>query len=133
MSNTLEGKGIGSNREGTARLGNLGNGIFVNGAPGNRIGGTTAAARNVVSANALTGIVIMGGGAERNVVIGNEIGEVLYNFQHGVFIYDAPYNRIGGATPAERNIISSNVGSGVVIAGVLATEKIGRASCRERV
>src|SRR5205807_986464 len=50
--NQLLGNFIGTNAAGTIGLGNGGNGVFVaNGASGNVVGGTEAAARNLISAN----------------------------------------------------------------------------------
>ena len=50
--NTVEGNYIGVGSDGGTPLGNAANGVFVEaGADGNTIGGTVAAARNVISAN----------------------------------------------------------------------------------
>ncbi len=49
--NLIEGNLIGTDKSGTADLGNSNQGILIEGAPDNTVGGTTAAARNVISAN----------------------------------------------------------------------------------
>ena len=91
----------------------------------NIIGGTTAAARNVISGNFDEGIMFRDAGTSFNVVIGNYIGvditgsgtvASIGNQDDGVQIEKgASYNRIGGTTAAERNIISNNE-DGIVIA-----------------
>ena len=50
-ANLIEGNLIGTDKSGTADLGNSNQGVLIEGAFGNTIGGTTAAARNVISAN----------------------------------------------------------------------------------
>jgi len=58
-NNTVQGNFIGTNIDGTAPVPNLGNGItlFTN-ADNNVFGGTTPAERNIISGNALVGIII---------------------------------------------------------------------------
>ena len=51
------------------------NGVLIQGgATGNTIGGTTAAARNVISGNAVCGVYLIGQGTSGNVVEGDYIG-----------------------------------------------------------
>ncbi|MGB3219797.1 MAG: right-handed parallel beta-helix repeat-containing protein, partial [Anaerolineae bacterium] len=115
MSNTVSGNYIGTNRTGTAALGN-GRGIDIHGgAHHNAIGGTTAGERNLISGNNERGVSIDNNDTMSNTVSGNYIGvdatglQALPNRQEGVTIGDqASYNRIGGPTPAERNVISAN-------------------------
>ena len=81
----------------------------------NTIGGTTAAARNVISGNTGTGIDIRGDFATANLVQGNFIGTdkngtVAVNQFQGVVFAAASGNTIGGTTVAARNIISGNAG-----------------------
>ncbi len=66
----VEGNLIGTNAAGTAALGNTSFGIDVN-TSSDTIGGTTAAARNVVSGNASHGINLVG---SDNLVQGDYIG-----------------------------------------------------------
>src|SRR5205823_5199220 len=70
--NQILGNYIGTNVSGTGPLGNGNPGIDIRGATGNTIGGTTPAARNVVSANDAYGVYLYGAGG--NVVQGNYIG-----------------------------------------------------------
>ena len=64
---------IGTDKSGTADRGNSNEGILIEGAPSNTIGGTTAAARNVISANHW-GIQIDGATATGNLIEGNYVG-----------------------------------------------------------
>ena len=67
-SNSITGCYIGTNAAGTAGLNNNQNGIQIRGNGSNTIGGTTAAARNVISGNNNHGIRIQ---SPANVVQGN--------------------------------------------------------------
>ena len=71
--NVIEGNHIGTNPAGTLAQPNSSGGILVQSA-NNRIGGLTPAARNVISGNAGTGIVLANSTATGNVVQGNYIG-----------------------------------------------------------
>ncbi|MCA3749092.1 MAG: right-handed parallel beta-helix repeat-containing protein [Rubrobacter sp.] len=117
----IEGNFIGTDASGTAALGNGFAGIIVNtanGAAPNTIGGTTPAARNVISGNRL-GIWIHT--TAPNLVQGNLIGtkaagtEALGNSQDGVVITVGGGNTIGGTSAAARNVISGNGGNGVSV------------------
>lgn len=70
--NFVEGNLIGTDTAGTPGLGNQSNGVQVEGA-GNRIGGTTAGERNVISGNASGGVGILAF-ATGTMVLGNFIG-----------------------------------------------------------
>jgi hypothetical protein len=143
--NLVQGNFIGTDVQGTARLGNNVSGVgfggivisgeFV-GPTNNTIGGTTPAARNIISGNNLFGIEIRTTGATGNLVQGNFIGTDIHgtarlgNGDSGVIIsggfipgvvQSATDNTIGGTTLAARNIISSNRFRGVVIATSVAT------------
>ena len=116
--NTIEGNYIGTDVSGTAARENFGDGLVVGG-DNNIIGGTTAAARNIISGNEFYGMTITPT-ATGNQVLGNFIGTdvtgtlALANGSRGVNIYGAG-NTIGGTTAAARNIISGNGGSGINI------------------
>ena len=109
---TIEGNYIGIGADGTTADANT-NGIVIT-TPNNTIGGTIAAARNVVSGNTDSGILIGGPGATGNVVSGNYIGtdasgsDAVGN-QFGV-VLEASFNLIGGTTAAAANVISGNTG-----------------------
>jgi hypothetical protein len=108
--NVIEGNFIGTDPSGLFRRDNK-NGVSVEGSPGNRIGGTTAAARNVISGNMNYGVVILNGGAGGNLVQGNYLGVnaggngPLGNTGAGVHIWNAPGNTIGGSASGAGNLI----------------------------
>ena len=73
-SNIVQSNLIGTNQSGTAAIPNGADGIFVNDAPGNTIGGQASADGNVVSGNGQLGIQIFGLGARRNLIENNTLG-----------------------------------------------------------
>jgi len=102
------------------RIGNNGSatiandyGIYIlNGGKNSTIGGTTAAARNIISGNTY-GIYISGATSSGNSIAGNYIGTdsignaALANTQSGIRVF-GNNNSIGGAAAAQRNVISGN-------------------------
>jgi len=129
-SNVIEGNFIGITPSGDSARGNAGAGILVSDSSFNTIGGTTAAARNVVSGNLQQGITIgpqldtggpVTGLSTQNVVYGNYIGtdatgrQAIGNGQIGVFVLIASVNEIGGPTAGATNVISGNSGIGLLI------------------
>jgi hypothetical protein len=127
--NVIAGNFIGTDPTGTKIVGNGGPGVLIDSsAANNTVGGTTAAARNVISGNKSAGIEIITG-ATQNVVAGNDIGTnaqgtaALPNSTSGIII-SAPANTIGGSTSASRNIISGNKEAGVAIVGTVATKNV---------
>jgi hypothetical protein len=116
---TIQGNLIGTNAAGTAALGNVGNGITLSNSSGNTIGGTTAAARNVISGNGGAGLEIYQG--SNNTVEGNYVGAnaagtaAIGNTYRGVFVYYSSADVIGGTA----------AGAGNVLAGSLNWEGVG--------
>ena len=104
-----------STSTGTARLGNVSQGIIVESA-NNVIGGDVAAAGNVISGNGRYGVVLNFAQASGNIIAGNLIGTngsgtgAIGNTLDGVYIPSAG-NRIGGTLPVSRNVISGNGGA----------------------
>lgn len=128
--NTIINCYIGTDATGTVARGNTFDGMRLNFAPNNTIGGITAGERNVISGNGRVGIYIInnvGATAIGNKVIGNFIGRNatdtadLGNGLSGVSIEGAANNTIGGTSAAERNIISGNNDTGVTIFGGAST------------
>jgi hypothetical protein len=118
--NQVVGNIIGLTADGSAALGNA-DGVFIrNGAMGNIVGGTTAAARNVLSGNAAAGVVLVGAGAG-NVVEGNYVGpdptgsSALGNGFWGVEVNTTTGATIGGTAAGAGNVISGNPFFGVVL------------------
>jgi len=125
-NNVIEGNFLGTNAAGDSGLGNGNSGmIIVEGAAGNRIGGTTPAQRNVISGNNGHGIqignAVVHAGASNNLIIGNYIGvapdgqTALGNGYTGVAVFytTSTNNQIGGTAAGERNVIAGNGQHGV--------------------
>ena len=108
---------IGTNATGTLPVAN-GTGIFVSGVSGTIIGGSTVAARNVVSGNTASGILLS---SETGTLIrGNYIGvradggAAIPNGGDGVRLTaGATGNSIGSAQSGGGNLISGNTGNGI--------------------
>lgn len=125
--NQVLGNYIGTDVTGTAALGNSNEGVRIDSAPNNIIGGTTAGARNIISGNSNNGVTIVNRGANGNVVQGNYIGTdvtgnvALGNHGAGVSaVWWASNNTIGGTVAGARNLISGNI-NGVMIADSTST------------
>jgi Tol biopolymer transport system component len=122
FGSVVQGNLIGTNAAGTAAIPNAFNGVRMqSSATGNTIGGTTAGARNILSGNSSNGVLIQSSAAT-NTVQGNYIGTditgavAVPNLFAGVNIFGpGGSNTIGGSTTAARNVISGNVGNGIVI------------------
>ena len=132
--NLVQGNYIGTDVSGTVALENHGQAVAIIDTPGNTIGGTTAAARNVISGNTHNdGVFIWKSHSSANIVQGNYIGtdfsgSVALGNATGVSLTDAPNNVVGGTTPGARNVISGNgfagafsANAGVAIGGANAT------------
>ncbi|MBV9467786.1 MAG: hypothetical protein JOZ57_00915, partial [Abitibacteriaceae bacterium] len=118
-NNAVTGCWLGTDTTGTAVANNY-RGVWINTNPGqniyhsdnNVVGGTTPAARNIISGNANTGVQIIFG-PTGNLVQGNYIGTdkngaaALSNGE-GVVIDVANNNTIGGAAAGTGNVISGN-------------------------
>jgi hypothetical protein len=114
------GNFIGTDKDGTADLGNVFDGVHFEGnVSQNEVAG------NTLSGNG-SGVEIFGPGATGNEVQGNFIGTNAINASNlgnsgfGVFI-NAPDNFVGGTASGEGNTIAFNGQEGVVIAGGAAT------------
>ena len=130
--NQVQGNLIGTDVTGAAALGN-GAGVAIAGASNNTVGGTTAGARNVISAN-FQGVFIIQG-ATGNLVQGNFIGTdvagtgALGNSVNGVNIAfgASSTNTIGGTASGAGNIIAFNGGAGIVVGDPIFTPGTGNA------
>ncbi len=122
QNNVVEGNAIGTNAGRKKALSN-GTGVLITGgATSNTIGGTGAAARNLLSGNTNDGIDISG--SNNNLVEGNYIGTnrggtaALPNGSRGVSITGgSSSNTIGGTMSAARNVISGNNFLGIDVGG----------------
>jgi hypothetical protein len=126
-NDTISGDFLGTDPTGTSTKANAVAGLLISCA-NNTIGGTTAAARNLISGNTIFGIQIFGSSATSNVVEGNYIGTditgsvalangTLSNGGDGILVNSkASKNTIGGTTAADRNLVSGNIYTGIQIA-----------------
>jgi hypothetical protein len=122
-NNTLvEGSLIGTDKTGANALPN-GSGVHISGASGDTVGGSTSAARNIISGNSGSGIAI-DNTSSNNSVEGNYVGldktgvNAVANGLNGITITGTSTNNtVGGTTAGAGNIISGNTGSGVSITG----------------
>jgi parallel beta-helix repeat protein len=126
--NLVEGNDIGTTPYAAAALPNKGDAgvTIVNGASNNQVGGSggvgLGSPGNVIAGNAGDGVRILGPGTQGNLVRGNVIGTnpagqtTLSNAGHGVYLAQgAQNNSIGGADPADGNVIASNGKAGVAV------------------
>ena len=110
--NVVEGNFLGVDTGGTFNRGTT-NSVHVYAVSGNTIGGTTAAARNVISGNT-NPAVALNAGASNNLVQGNFIGTdltgtvALGNDGNDIVTLDSPDNTIGGTTAGSGNLVASN-------------------------
>lgn len=136
--NKIEGCYIGTTATGTAATAavNLDDGIRLaddgftpgTGVANTIIGGTTAAARNVISNNGRYGIVMGGTATSGNLVLGNYIGTNATGTSavpnaRGIGIFGAHDNVIGGTNAAVRNLIFGNGDIGVVFISEVGTNR----------
>jgi hypothetical protein len=104
----VQGNFIGTDFSGTQNLGN-GEGIAMLFSNFNTVGGTTSAARNIISNNRGAGIHLASLGT---LIQGNHIDS---NFGDGVFIGNEPNNTIGGTVPGAGNLIVRNQQDGMYV------------------
>ena len=99
--NLVQSNKIGTNAGGTTAIPNGGDGIFINNAPNNTIGGTAAGAGNRISGNGFFGIQLFGpltsgNVIQGNIISGNRVGRILVNTN--------PFaNQLDGAGPGQAN------------------------------
>ncbi len=133
-ANVVQGNYIGTDLQGSALLSNVGDGITINGAGGNFIGGTAPVAGNVISGNSQGGISLSG--AANNQIQGNFIGTdttgrlALANSFAGITMFGSSSNLVGGSSTGARNVISGNRKDGIFIttnspANIVAGNYIG--------
>jgi titin len=134
--NLIEGNDIGTDAPGQKAVANTRDGILVKNTTGYAIGGASPFAGNVISGNGQDGVEITGGHSSGLTLQGNRIGTnftgqaAVPNQGNGVHIHDgASKNTVGGSGGAAGNVISGNVGDGVLIAvadaNVISANRIG--------
>jgi hypothetical protein len=133
VDNHIEGNFIGTDPSGTLDRGNTDDGVNVfDGASENVVGGTTPAARNVISGNVCNAVFVSN--ATGNRIQGNYIGtdktgtKSLPNGDGfgcaAVAINNSFGNTVGGTTGGARNLISGNGSDGVGIFGSSQSNKV---------
>lgn len=118
--NQVLGNLVGTDATGSTAMPNMiGVGL---GGRNNRLGGPTPGERNIISGNWDKGVNLLGEDVTGNVVAGNYIGpditgtKALGNGRGGVIIEcGASGNTVGGPNPGDRNVISGNQMTGVMI------------------
>ena len=125
--NQVLGNFIGTNVTGNVALGNSNEGVDIQQAEANVIGGTVTGARNVISGNGGDGVVIFGSDAAGNKVQGNFIGTgadgtTALGNDDGVVISSGNDSTVGSAigSTAGGNRIANNDQDGVLVFGGLA-------------
>ncbi|MBV9468266.1 MAG: right-handed parallel beta-helix repeat-containing protein, partial [Abitibacteriaceae bacterium] len=120
--NVVQGNYIGTNLSGTAALANKGAGVTIaNQAQHNTVGGTVAAARNILSGNT-QGVFLVDKGTDSNIIQGNYLGtdvtgnKALPNRDCGVAIWGGQHNLVGGSVTGARNVMSGNITDGIILA-----------------
>ncbi len=119
--NVVRGNFIGTDAAGATMLDNTESGVRIDGSPNNTIGGTSVAARNLISGNGGNGVQILNTGASNNTVQGNFIGADvtgtagIRNASGGVLVLPGATALIGGSAAGTGNLISGNGGFGVRI------------------
>ena len=122
--NTVAGNYIGTASDGDSAIPNVENGVQITfGAQGNVIGGDTTGTGNLISGNTLSGVIITGTDTMSNTVSANYIG-TYYDTSAGIpnlsgvqIAGGAQFNRVGGNSESERNVISGNDPWGIHING----------------
>jgi CSLREA domain-containing protein len=116
-NNRIEGNFIGTNAGGTSDLSNSGEGVYLYGSDNTTVGGTSRAARNLISGNDWHGVMVRSSG---NSIQGNLIGtdrtgtQDVGNGGTGVESVE-PNQIIGGDTAASANVIAFNRYDGVAV------------------
>ena len=118
--NHIEGNYIGTDATGGKAIANGRNGVQMESAADNTVGGIGAQFRNVISGNARDGIIFVNEGSRRNVAQGNYVGTnaagtaKLGNGWYGIEV-SRQDNVIGGSALGAGNVVSGNVYGGVVL------------------
>ena len=125
--NVVQGNRIGTNAAGTAALGNDEDGVLIENAPSNTIGGADPSARNLISGNGDDGIDVFDSGSTGNLIRHNYIGVdadgtgALGNLEDGIDINNEASN-----TNVYDNVVAASAEIGVRIASGAANNVIAR-------
>ena len=124
-NNLVQGNRIGTDQTGSLAIANGSNGlysgVYVNGSPGNQVGGTASGAGNIISGNGDKGVTLSGIGCTGNKIQGNLIGtditglNALPNTNGGIYLFNTSTNTIGGTNTGAGNLISGNNADGIYV------------------
>src|SRR5829696_4454501 len=122
VGNRIEGNFIGTNPTGTIDRGNGQDAVTIFAGPSETVvGGTTRAARNLLSGNGNRGVAILDSDSSR--IQGNYVGtdksgtKDLGNAHAGVFLFGGSDNLVGNGTSAGSNSIAFNGDDGISVSG----------------
>lgn len=123
--NLVEGNFIGTDATGSLPLPNV-DGVVMDNAPGNTIGGSTVSRRNIISGNKFYGVYIIHSPSTANKVLGNYLGTDVGGTlplpnETGIVISNAGSNLVGDIGGSDGNVISGNTNYGIIILGSGAT------------
>lgn len=122
-STIVEGCYIGTTVSGAAAAPNATNGVIVRASSMTTVGGTTTAARNVISGNAMQGLQVREFASD-TLVLGNYIGvnaagtAALGNGLNGVEVSDSSGTFVGNGASGAANVISGNTAGATAANGV---------------
>lgn len=125
---TILGNYLGTDIAGTVNLGNTDNGIFLADTQNAAIGNSTAAGRNIIAGNKISGI--RNTNTPGTVMTGNYIGldasgaVAMGNQLHGVYVQTSANVRIGGSVLGDRNVIAANRMIGVFLVGATSNARV---------
>lgn len=129
-NNVVQGNMIGTDPSGMNPMSNSAQGVLMQGADNNTVGGTTAAARNIISGNFAQGVSLQNG-SKNNVVQGNYIGtkaDGLSSLQNqtgiGIDSASSTGNVIGGTATGAGNLISGNLQNGIQLSALTNNNRI---------
>ena len=119
-ANTIVGNFIGTDVSGSLVQGNS-EGIYINNAANNVIGGTTSTEANIIAGSTQEGLEIRGAGSTGTIIQGNYIGtnpggDDLGNLNYGVLFWQGATGAVVGGTAAGAgNVIAYNDYDGVTV------------------
>jgi titin len=112
--NVVAGNDIGTDATGTAAIPNV-NGVFLELATSNTIGGSTALAGNLISGNTVAGVYLynqaIGNVIQRNRIGVSATGKKLGNLQYGILLYNAASNTAPTSGAGANTIANSGIGN----------------------
>ena len=121
--NVIQGNYLGLGPDGSTPVPNYYGALISDRATNNTLGGTTGAARNIISGNYGSGICLADQNTSANFIQGNFIGtdptgaSAIANGSEGIYLVSANGNYIGGTAAGAGNVISGNTFRGIYAYG----------------